>query len=55
MVLVYIFGVEERQSNVGGADGADTAAHRAGDVSRQISVWIDHPDRGYARVIPPVV
>ena len=24
-------------------------------VSRQISVWIDHPDRGYARVIPPVV
>ena len=31
MVLVYIFGVEERQSNVGGADGADTAAHRAGD------------------------
>ena len=24
------------------------------NVSRQISVWIDHPDRGYARVIPPV-
>ena len=26
-----------------------------GSVSRQISVWIDHPDRGYARIIPPVV
>ena len=46
------------RAGVGGgviSDSKPGIRQGAASVSRQISVWIDHPDRGYARVIPPVV